>query len=136
MKKVILLLALAGVCAAQTSPTIVKTVNLSNETQLAGSLKSPVAIFTPAQNGFYRMTLYINPETGGYIQLCPSLMGNPLLNECVATTPGGSQSVIFAFGAKAGSAIGFYTDSNGVPYTGTYNINLVLELLSEAAAAN
>ena len=80
MKKVILLLAFAGACAAQTSPTIVKTVSLVNETKLAGSKESPVSIFTTTQDGFYRMTLLIRSETQSYIIICPTYPGSsPLL---------------------------------------------------------
>jgi hypothetical protein len=86
------------------------------------------------------MTLSISTGVRQYIELCPSYPMSDLpyaQSYCIAATTGSERnnSVVFAFTAKAGSAIGFQTTTDVPPYTGTYDANIVLELLAGAPPA-
>jgi hypothetical protein len=131
---IVLFFAMAATCAAQTLPTvpvIVKKIVLQNQTELEGSQASPVEIYTPKKDGFYRMTMYIvgTPNT----ELCG--VYKPGQNTlCAVTGSDGNfadESVVVAFAVRAGQPIGFFTDTfpAGGTFTGSYDVFIVLELL-------
>jgi hypothetical protein len=130
MKYLIALLGFAALCTAQTSPTIVSKLTLKDQTTLVGSSESPIPLYTPTEDGFYRMTMYIS-SSGSGVLLChpyPPNSQSAYFIGCAYTYQGNSS--VIAFPVKAGQAISYYTiNEEGTTFSGSYNINIVIEHL-------
>ena len=130
MKHLLLLIAFAVSCAAQTPPTsamIVRRLTLVNQMMALGSPQSPVTLFTPGNDGFYRLSMYISGPHQDVDMCAVYTPGGDGL--CAFSAPNnGKPSVVAVFALRAGQSVGYFTTVID-PLSGPYSIYIVVERL-------
>ncbi len=110
-------------------PLIVAKVALTGQTSKLGSVGSPIALFTPDEDGSYRLSVCTEYAPGPN-SMSASLVFEDALSEPNSFTFGGaagSANPSIPLHVKGGQPISYYTDSPGtVP---TYNLFIALEKL-------
>jgi hypothetical protein len=139
MRRVFTVLALmatgvfSGYCQTPSGPVTVKRLVLTNQSQYLGSAASPITLFTPTQDGFYRVTIYLGQQGE-----CVS-NGSGKTYGCTGTAVViGPNQVIGFFGLKtysaaypvlAGQPISYYTYPPDSGARLPYDLIIVIEEL-------
>jgi hypothetical protein len=116
-------------------PVIVKRLVVKRQTQLLGSLTSPIPFFTPDHNGFFRVTLYLqaagNPKAKcSEIPNCTGLFLVNGLNGLATFAAGTGGSAVDAFPGATGQPIGYFTQQENAGTTPLpYDFIIIVEEL-------